>query len=84
MTSLILKSALNAKLKFIYGRKDSMKIKHCAYCEKEIDTVREGYVTCRDNFLQVKYFEDPDGRDNIFCSEECACESLMIERVYDN
>ena len=60
-----------------------MAVKVCAVCGKEIDTVKSGYITCRDNFLQVMYFEEADGSDNVFCSQECACESLMIEHVYD-
>lgn len=51
----------------------------CAHCGAEIDTVEDGYYACRDNFLQVKYFEEPDGSDNIFCSRDCFCESLMLE-----
>ncbi|MDR0924200.1 MAG: hypothetical protein LBN31_07610 [Hungatella sp.] len=60
-----------------------MAVKVCAVCGKEIDTVKDGYVTCRDNFLQVMYFEEVDRSDNVFCSQECACELLMIEHVYD-
>lgn len=57
-------------------------VKICAQCGKEIDPVKDGFVMCRDNFLQAKYFDCPDGEDNIFCSQDCACEALMIERVY--
>ena len=57
-------------------------MKICARCGQEIDPVKDGYVMCRDNYLQAKYFDDPDGLDNIFCSEDCACEAMMIERVY--
>lgn len=51
----------------------------CAHCGDEIDTVKDGYYACRDNYLQVKYFEEEDGSDNIFCSRDCFCESLMLE-----
>ena len=57
-------------------------IKICARCGKEIDAEKNGFVMCRDNFLQVKYFDAEDGSDNVFCSQDCACEALMIERVY--
>ena len=58
-----------------------MAKKICACCRKEIDTITDGFVMCRDNFLQVKYFDSED--DNIFCSIECACENMMIEHVYE-
>lgn len=57
-------------------------IKICAQCRKEIDTEKDGFWTCRDNFLQAKYFDELDGSDNIFCSQDCACEALMIEQLY--
>ena len=50
---------------------------YCANCGKEIE---DGYVYMfRDNYLQVKYFDD--NASNRFCSEECACESLMLDCV---
>ena len=51
---------------------------HCANCGRELG---ERFVMVRDNYLQVKYFEQEDGSDNAFCSNECALESLMIEEV---
>lgn len=54
----------------------------CAQCGKEIDPVKDGFVMCRDNFIQAKYFQEMDGSDNIFCSQDCACQYLSIERVY--
>ncbi len=54
------------------------KYETCANCGAELG---DEYYTVRDNFLQVKYFEEPDGHDNAFCSQECACEALMIEAV---
>ncbi|MCI8459427.1 MAG: hypothetical protein HFE46_07170 [Clostridia bacterium] len=33
----------------------------------------------QDNYLIVKYFDDY--KSNRFCSQECACEALMIESV---
>ena len=55
---------------------------YCAYCRTEINKLKEGYVTCLDNFLQQKYFDDPDGKDNIFCSKECACKAMSIKHIY--
>jgi hypothetical protein len=57
--------------------------KICAVCGREIDTVKDGYISCLDNFLQVKYFDEEDGSDNIFCSQECACERFMLEHIFD-
>ncbi|MCM1374097.1 MAG: hypothetical protein NC245_03295 [Muribaculum sp.] len=56
-------------------------IKICARCGKEIDPEKDGFWMCRDNFLQSKYFDEMDGSDNVFCSQDCACEALMIEWV---
>ncbi len=33
----------------------------CAQCGKEIDSVKDGFVMCRDNFIQAKYFREMDG-----------------------
>lgn len=46
----------------------------CAYCRGEI---KEEYYTFQDNFLQLKYFEW--NHENIFCSQDCACDSLMLK-----
>ncbi len=51
----------------------------CANCQSEI--LDEEYLMIRDNFLLVNYFDDPDGLDNIFCSEHCVCESLFVSGV---
>jgi hypothetical protein len=41
-----------------------------------------GVYMFRDNYLQVKYFDD--NASNRFCSQDCACESLFGEYVdYD-
>lgn len=50
----------------------------CANCRKSIE---KEYYRCLDNFLQVKYFDEQDGSDNIFCSQECFCEALSVECV---
>ena len=50
---------------------------YCANCGKEIET--EAYMF-RDNYLQVKYFDD--NKSNRFCSQDCACESLFGDYVY--
>ena len=57
-------------------------VRVCTQCGKEIDPVKDGFVMCRDNFIQAKYFQEMDGSDNVFCSQDCACQYLSIERVY--
>ena len=53
--------------------------KYCAICGAEFE---RRYYTYRDNFMQVKYFDELDGSDNAFCSKECAGEALSLEEVY--
>jgi len=55
--------------------KDARKYKECAMCGKELD---ETFFMYRDNFLQIKYFEEDDGHDNAFCSIECASDALGL------
>lgn len=50
----------------------------CAECGEEC---KYYYLTVRDNFLIVKYFEDQDGLDNIFCSDECLQQYLSVDMV---
>lgn len=59
----------------------TMAKKLCACCKSEIDTVKDGFVRCLDNFLQAKYFDSEE--NNLFCSKECACESMMIEHIFE-
>ena len=51
-------------------------MKVCAYCNKEL---KESYSMFMDNFLQLKYFDELDGSDNVFCDSVCACNALMLE-----
>ena len=46
---------------------------YCANCGREIDD--EAYIF-HDNLLQIKYFDD--NNSNRFCSQDCACEALML------
>lgn len=54
------------------------KYKYCAECGAELG---DEFWMIRDNFLQVKYFSDPNGADNAFCCDTCLCESIMAEVV---
>jgi hypothetical protein len=58
---------------------------YCAHCGQEIrkrknerGNIYTGYYRYLDNFLQVKYFEELDGSDNVFCSRQCAGEALRL------
>ena len=50
----------------------------CAYCNKDIV---DCYSKIEDNFMVRKYFDDPDGTDNIFCDHDCICDSLSVRDV---
>ena len=52
---------------------------HCAHCDAPISTF---YYKCLDNYLQVKYFEEEDESDNVFCSIYCFADSLLLTEVY--
>ena len=54
------------------------KQKCCAFCKKELG---ESYFLFCDNHLQAKYFDCPDGSDNAFCDQNCACGALMLEEM---
>lgn len=65
---------------FINFRADFKEIKkiYCAECGNEIE---DDYYTIGDDFLKVRYFEEQDGSDNIFCSADCLLESLSVMNV---
>lgn len=50
----------------------------CANCGLIIE---DEWYKCLDNFLQIKYFEEQDESDNVFCSKDCFCESLSLEEM---
>lgn len=50
----------------------------CANCNKDIEG---SYFKCLDNYIQVKYFEEQDESDNVFCSRECFCKALSVEEI---
>lgn len=53
------------------------ELKQCAECGKDIDP-DDTYYIVGDNYLQRNYFDDPDGKDNIFCSKDCLLRSLSV------
>lgn len=56
-----------------------MRVRYCANCNCEIrEDESAEYFKILDNNLQIKYFESND--ENIFCSKECLCEALSVER----
>jgi hypothetical protein len=48
----------------------------CANCGCYIENE---YYKVLDNYLLVKYFDCDE--DNIFCSQDCLCESLSVEHI---
>ena len=51
-----------------------MKVK-CNQCGKPIE---DEFLMIGDNFLQVNFFDEADGSDNVFCSQECICGHLSV------
>lgn len=54
------------------------KYKYCSQCGCELG---ERIWRILDNFLQVKYFDEIDGSDNAFCSEECLLKAISAKDV---
>lgn len=54
------------------------RYKYCAHCGCELG---DTFLKVMDNFLIYKYFDDLDGSDNAFCSEECICANIMVEEL---
>lgn len=52
-------------------------MKLCAQCGSIIEP-GEFYYWVGDNYLQVNYFDEQDGSDNVFCSEDCLLRSLSV------
>lgn len=55
-------------------------MKKCAVCSLEIPS-GQTYLKVCDNFLQVRFFEEEDGSDNVFCSDECLKTALSVMEV---
>jgi len=53
-------------------------MKVCANCGQIIE---ERFYMVGDNYLQVKYFDEEDGSDNVFCSRDCLCEALTVLEI---
>jgi hypothetical protein len=52
------------------------KYKYCSWCGKKLE---DTYLMVADNFLIVNWFDEVDGSDNVFCSEECILEQFGVE-----
>ena len=52
-------------------------MKVCAVCGEEIHC-GETYLKVCDNFLQVRFFEEEDESDNVFCSNSCLKKALSV------
>ena len=57
------------------NKKESVK---CAYCGNQI---HDEYVMVGDNYLQVNYFDEQDGSDNIFCDSGCLAAALSYQSI---
>lgn len=57
----------------------------CAKCGKNLfdedGFSTQSYITVRDNFMVLKFFQFEDGQDNMFCDEHCLAEYLSAEEV---
>lgn len=53
------------------------ELRQCAEYGKDIDP-DDTYYIVGDNYLQRNYFDDPDGKDNIFCSKDCLLRSVSV------
>lgn len=51
----------------------------CAECGGDI-TEGDEYFRVEDNFIQANYFESE--KDNVFCSQDCLCDSLSVQSYY--
>lgn len=56
----------------------------CAHCQKDIggDNFSNSYLTVRDNFMIVTFFQFEGGQDNIFCDSDCLANYLSAETIY--
>jgi hypothetical protein len=48
----------------------------CANCGV---IITDELFVCNDNTMQVKFFQDIDGKDNMFCSESCFANFLSVD-----
>jgi hypothetical protein len=72
------------------GLEEEKEDMYCAFCHDKIYAKSEdcppgresGYYMYMENSLQINFFEELDGSDNVFCSTECAGRALMLEQVY--
>jgi hypothetical protein len=51
-------------------------MKVCAECGQKIDG---SFLKICDNFLQVHFFSELDGSDNLFCSSDCLMKALSVK-----
>lgn len=52
----------------------------CANCGNALFN-NESYLTIRDNFMIVNFFQFEDGTDNMFCDANCLASFLSAEEV---
>jgi len=57
----------------------------CANCGNALfndgEFTNQSYLTIRDNFMIVNFFQFEDGTDNMFCDANCLASFLSAEEV---
>ena len=57
----------------------------CAHCGENLfdedGFSNQSYVTVRDNFMVLKFFQFEDGQDNMFCNVNCLADYLSAEEI---
>ncbi|MGM0239887.1 MULTISPECIES: hypothetical protein [Enterococcus] len=57
----------------------------CANCRKNLfdeeGFTSQSFVTIRDNFLIMNFFQFEDGSDNMFCDNDCLANYLSSEEI---
>ena len=54
------------------------EVLHCSECGSVIE---DSYYKCLDNFIQSKFFDTEE--ENCFCSEECFCKYMSLNKIED-
>ncbi|MEN2262643.1 hypothetical protein AAH971_14800, partial [Enterococcus faecalis] len=79
---LILKKKKGKNMSYPNFQKESST---CANCGNALfndgEFTNQSYLTIRDNFMIVNFFQFEDGTDNMFCDANCLASFLSAEEV---